>query len=215
MVVRRTAEGLYVREMMIVDNPSDRAWLGSKDDDGRGSTLNIDLPIPEAGGRVDFFKGFSECCTQLEKDRLINTHAIAPGKSQFVFGYLVPVDGGSATLEVVHPADTDQVALVVPENGMQVQAEALGDGEALKMGPGTMRLFKGTDFEAGQRFVVQLSRIPKPAPAKPKPSRPKAGLSRGGPSVPQAVAAAGGGAILLGGIGLMWWKRSHTNADAA
>jgi hypothetical protein len=28
--VRRTEEGLYVKEMMIVESPTDRAWVGKK-----------------------------------------------------------------------------------------------------------------------------------------------------------------------------------------
>jgi hypothetical protein len=215
MVVSRTPEGLYVKEMMILDNPTDRAWVGTPDAEGRTTTLNIDLPIPETGGRVDFFQGFDERCTRLLKDRLINTHAIAPGKSQFVFGYLVPIRGGRATLEVVHPAATDQIALVVPESGMQVEAGRLGGGESLKMGPGVMRLFKGEDFEAGGTLIIRLTGIAEAAPSEPQTKPAGRGLSRGGPSLPQTIAAAGGGAILVGGIGLMWWKRSRTGRAAA
>jgi hypothetical protein len=214
LVVRRTPEGLYVKEMMVLDNPTDQAWVGAENDTARPSTLEIDLPIPEQNGRVDFFKGFSESHTRLAKDRLISTHAIAPGKSQFVFGYLVPVPGSRATLEVVHPAETDQIALVVPENGMQVKADRLGSGETLQMGPGVMRLFKGTDFKAGKRLIIELSNIPKAIPSEPKTRPAQRGVSTGGPSVPQTIAAAGGGAIVLGGIGLMWWKRSHSAAEA-
>jgi len=216
IVVRRIPEGLYVKEMMILDNPTDRTWLGTKDAQGRKTTLNLDLPIPKKNGRVDFFGGFSESCTRLSGSRLVNSHAIMPGKSQFVFGYVVPVRDDAADLTVVHPAKTDQLALVVPENDMTVTADGLEGGDALQMGPGIMRLFKGTDFEAGKSLVIHLTGIPAAEPSETEAASAAAtGASQAGPSLPQTIAAAGGGAILAGGLGLMWWKRSRTGSEAS
>lgn len=198
--VRRVPEGLYVKEMMIVESPTDRAWLGKKVGDERAT---LTLPLSKNTGRVDFYAGFHQGGTELRNGELINHMALPPGISKFQFGYVVPIGGGKATIEVAVPADTDQLILVLPDDGSKVTATGLTGGEAVEMGPQKMRLFKAEKVKAGTKVGAAVSGLRSGAAATAPPApKPKDGTS----SLPQTIAAVGGGAIVVGGLGLVCFK---------
>jgi len=203
--VRRTEEGLYVKDMMVVESPTDRTWLGKADAKGRRAT--VDVSLPKDTGRVDLYAGFPQDVTDFTDGHLINRTVLLPGTTQFSFGYAVPIVKGKASVEVVCPSDTDQVVLLVPvEDGSKAAASGLEAGDVMDMGPQKMRVYKAEKVKAGQKLAVSLSGLaetPAPEPAAPAAPHPKSGVS----SLPQTMAAVGGGVILAGGATILYLKR--------
>jgi hypothetical protein len=202
VIVSHTDAGLYVKEMMVVENPTDRTWTGTPDAEGRGITIDIPLPVSEKAG-VDFYAGFDRSSTRVVKDRLKSTQALAPGTAQFVFGYPVAVEhGGQATIRVASPATTDRLVVVLPNDGSAAEATGLEGGQAMQMGKRTMRLYQAEKLKAGDEVEVRLSGLAVSVPAEPVTQAPPRSHA-----APQALAAVGGGAILAGGLGYACWKR--------
>ena len=209
IMVRRIDEGLYVKDMLVVESPTDRAWLGRPD--GKGGRSTLELQLGTNTGRVDFYTGFHAGHTELSQGRLINRMALVPGTSQFQFGYVVPVTGGKATIEIDTPADTDQLVLVVPDDGSTVAITGgLAPGEPMEMGPQKVRLYQADKMKAGAKAGATLSGLAGLAPASvparaPMPVNPHP--KDGSGSLPQTIAVVGGGAVLAGGLGLICLKR--------
>lgn len=207
--VRRTEEGLYVKEMMIVESPTDRAWVGKTIGGGERATLS--LPLSKNTGRVDFYAGFFQGGTELKNSQLINHIALAPGTTKFQFGYVVPIEGGKAAIEIAIPADTDQLVLMLPDDGAKASVTGLTGGDPVEMGPQKMRLYKADKLKAGHRAAVVLSGLKSAAAAATPAPKPRDGAS----ALPQTLAAVGGGAIVVGGLGAVcfrWLKSSPRSA---
>ena len=166
MFVRRTEEGLYVREIVAVDNTGDKTWIGRKGADDKRMTLS--LRLSSNIGRLAFYGGFQEGGAELINGNLVNHTALRPGMAQFQFGYVVPVAGGKARLDITCPADTDQLVLAVPEDGSKVSVKGLQDGEVMSMGQTKVRLYKAENVKAGTVIPASFTGIPAP-PAPPAP----------------------------------------------
>jgi hypothetical protein len=163
--IRRTEEGLYVREVMEVDNTGDKAWIGRKGDDGKRVTLSLHLP-PNAG-HVAFGGGFQEGSAELLNENIVNHTALRPGKANFQFAYVVPVNEGKANLDITCPADTNQLVLGVPEDGSKVSAKGMTGGEVISMGQTKVRLYKAENVKAAAAISASFTGIPVPLPALP------------------------------------------------
>jgi len=163
LFVRRTEEGLYVREIMAVDNKGDKTWIGRKGADGKRVTL--DLRLSPDIGRLAFYGGFQEGGAELLNGNLVNHTALRPGIAQFQFAYVVPVTEGKANVDIICPADTDQLVLAVPEDGAKVSAKGLDGGEVISMGQMKVRLYKAENVKAGTAISASLTGIPAPPPA--------------------------------------------------
>jgi hypothetical protein len=162
---RRTEEGIYVKETLAVENKTDKTWIGRKGAGGKRVTM--DLPLAANTGRLDFYSGFKDNATDLVDGHLVNHAALEPGKAQFQFAYAVPVADGKARVDINCPADTDQLVLVVPEDGSRVSVKGLEGGEVMSMGQMKVRLYKAVNVKAGTVISASLTGIPAPPPALP------------------------------------------------
>ncbi|MCX5684330.1 MAG: hypothetical protein NT049_11685 [Planctomycetota bacterium] len=166
ILVRRTEEGLYVREILAVENTGDKAWIGRKGDDGKRVTLS--LRLSPNNGRVAFGGGFPEGGAEFLNGNLVSHTPLRPGKAQFQFAYVIPVSEGKAGLDIACPADTEQLILAVPEDGSKVNPKGMGSAEVMSMGQTTkVRLYKAENAKAGAAISASFTDIPLPLPALP------------------------------------------------
>jgi hypothetical protein len=205
LFVKRIDEGFYVKDMMVVESPTDRAWVGRADAKGLRTTL--ELQLAKNTGRVDFYAGFDRLGTELIEGKLVNRTPLLPGTSQYQFGYIVPITDGQAVINVYNPADTGQLVVIMPDDGSKATVTGLSEGEAAEMGPQKVRIFSAQDVKAGQGIGVTLSGLAETAPASPAPLRPKAAAN----AFPQTMALVGGGVVLAGGLALVCLKRPRVS----
>jgi len=172
ILARRTEEGLYIKELMVVDTVGDKTWIGRKDADGKRATL--ELALSNNTGRADFYGGFVGSTTDLVNGRLVDRAPIFSGATQFVFGYVVPVTGGKASVEITCPADTAELAFAALDDGSKVSVKGLEAGEPIPKGKQKLRVYVAKKVKAGEKVIATLSGIPEPPPPPPPPPAPPA-----------------------------------------
>ena len=182
VVVKATTEGLRVMDYLIVNNPADRTWTGVVGPDGKPATMWVALP---AGAKdLDMDGAFHPGCTSEKDGKLISTDPLVPGQSQFRVAYLVPGQGGNASMTIDAPAPVGGMMLMVPEDQAgYARVEGLEKGEAFPAnGGGTMmRAFMGRDIVPGQKIVLNMTGLPENAEAESFWSTPKVvGIVGGG-----------------------------------
>ncbi len=155
MVLTPAGAGFRVREMVVQDNPTDRAWTGQADPDGIIATL--DLTLAPNTGKVDLEDGFTQGATHLNERRLRSSLPLMPGDTAYRFGYSIPVLNGQAVLDIEAPAATGQLLVVVPEGVGKVSVEGLEVGQAMQMGPSLMRMYTARDVPAGRKVRLTIA----------------------------------------------------------
>ena len=190
--------GLQVTEMLAIDNPTDRAWLGTLGSNNRRTTFSLELPTDAVHPRL--IDGQRECQTNLEGKTLTNLSPVAPGNTQYQLSYMVPVSGGKADLSIAAPALVKTLMVMVPDNGISVSAKGVELAGSTDMGTGKTRFYKGTDVAAGQVITVSLSGIVDPVQAS------AAGGKTASTSVAQIIAGIGAAIILLFGVAFLFIK---------
>ena len=154
MIVQPTTGGVEVLEVVAVENPTDRAWLGIARADGKHESLKLALP---AGTKeVQLMEGFHDCCTQVDASGVSNTMPMLPGVTQFKLGYIVPSKNGKAEVTAVTPAMVKTMMVLVPNDGSVISAQGLEGPSVVNMGRGDVRYFKGNGIAAGKQLKITL-----------------------------------------------------------
>jgi hypothetical protein len=168
-----TAEGLHIADMLIVNNPADRAWLGSAGPDGTRSAMWVALP---AGAKDIAMDGdFHECCARQEDGKVVSNAPLVPGQSQFRLEYIVPCGGGRASATIDAPAPVRGMTVMVPEEQVGIiQVEGLEKSKTFPSKEGVvLRSFKGEGIMPGQKITLTMTGLPEAAEAEGFWSTPK------------------------------------------
>jgi hypothetical protein len=205
VMLQPTIDGVQVMEMLAVENPTDRAWIGKAGADGKRTTTVF--PLPAGAANVQLVGGFHESGVTTESDRIVNSMALAPGTSQFRVAYTVPVKDGKAEVGLSAPAAVSHAMFFVPDDGSAVTAQGLESGGVADMGNGKTRFYKAQDVAAGAVMKLSVSGITAhtEADSPSAPSSESHGSASSG-QLAKVVAGAGGLAIFLVGGMLLLMK---------
>jgi hypothetical protein len=144
VILANSPAGVTVTDMIAVNNPTDRAWIGAKVSDG-GKPVTLNLPLPAGATSVRFGSGFHECCTKVIDGRVVYSMALTPGDTQFQLSYTIAADrNGSARVELTAPAATGQLMVFVAEDGTTFTSDTFK----------RMETKKGANLRANSRFFV-------------------------------------------------------------
>lgn len=222
VMIRSSPHGLHVSEVVVVDHPGDRAWLGAMTETGERETLALQLPANLQ--RVQLQSGFHECCTKLDHGRLSSSMPLKPGSEQYRYTYMLAIEDGKATLALSADLPTQRVTVFLPDDGTTVTAEGLTDAGSMTMGSSASRLFKTDEVAPGETITLTIEGIEGaemdlsamesgmgPAGVMPGPGGsggPDPGLTvrpseSAGATQAKLVAAIGGGVILLAALVLI------------
>jgi hypothetical protein len=213
VMLEPTVDGVRVIEMLAVENPTDRAWVGqAAGADGKRRTLAFALP---AGAKdVTLGGALHDCCTVIEGGKVFDSMALVPGVSQYRIGYTLPVEKGKADVAFATVAPVKHLMVFVPDDGSTVNAEGIGNAGVADMGGGKTRFYRATDVAAGTAVKLSISNITARAaaaatadaagtPGGPRTASPKAKSSSA--QTAKLIAGAGGLTIfVVGGMLLMF-----------
>lgn len=190
---QRAPIGLIVSEMLMVDNPADRTWLGAAPDaQSRRTTVSVRLPSGAAD--LQLASGFHGwCCTAYAEDVLRIQMPLMPGRMTYKFVYRVPEPGGKADLRIAAPVATDQVVFMLPPEakfGEPSLVEPVPGGEAAG---GAM--YQARAVSAGTPVGIVLTAATPVAAAKPE-----AAEARGRSAHLKIVGGAGAAAAAVAGL---------------
>jgi hypothetical protein len=157
---------LTINELVVVENPADRTWLGGPPDD-RARRATVVLNLPPGARKVQLLGGFHGwCCTAFAEPTLSVQMPLMPGAASYRFSYEVPLQSGRAEVMLSAAAPTDRVMIFVPAAGFTVEAsqgrvsDQAGDhGESGK-------LMQASAMAPGQPAGVVLTALAAPAPPR-------------------------------------------------
>ncbi len=189
--------GFYVEEIASLLNPADRAWIGQADSQsGPRTTFAVDLP-PSFTQRADFIDGFDPDAVWLTSNRITSGRPMLPGRSSYRYSYLVPYVEGTAELMLTAPAEAANLIVMVPQDAGRATADGLEAGQPMAMMNQAIQPFYARDIPAGGTVTLRI--VQPGAPAAPL----AIGRSR---SIAGTLAIIGGGAVVLVGLALIWFK---------
>jgi hypothetical protein len=154
VILKPAPEGVAVTEVVVVENPTDRTWVGPADG-SRSPTTS--LVIAETAQNITLGPGFEDgCCTSVLRGDLINSLPLRPGKTEMMFGYLVPAVDGAVSLTFAAPVAVTHTMVIVPAE-MSVEAAAgLSPSEGRGPADANVSYLVGGPYAAGQTAQLQV-----------------------------------------------------------
>jgi hypothetical protein len=150
-----------VAETVIVENPTDRTWLGGPAD-AQGRRPTISLGLPPGASDVQLQRGFHGwCCTAFNNPELVVQMPLMPGTMTYQFGYSVHERDGQTDLRVASAAPIDHAVVYVPESDSVLQAVAIAPAGTEQVGGKPARLYQAKPLAANTPFGVTLAPLPK------------------------------------------------------
>lgn len=194
--------GLLVKDMVVVENPADRAWLGTPGPGGERATVVLNLPADV--GKLDLpatadFDGRSAKYDP-KSGRVSVVQPLLPGITRYEFDYLLLPANGKVQLVVTSPQPTDQMVVVMTKQLADLcKTEGLTE---MNVGP-TRRMWTAAEVAAGAKFTFDFTGV--------APEKSSMGDDDGG--VPAKVVGAwGAGLILVVGLGYLFIKPSGNSS---
>jgi hypothetical protein len=127
VMLDRVPGGVRVAEIVVIENPAPRTWLGIAGPVAEGRPCTTQLPLPTGAAGVTLGGGFHDwCCTTLAAGRLFNHLPMMPATTELRFGYVVPAGAdGRVELDLVAPAAVGNTMVVFPEDLEAESAQGL------------------------------------------------------------------------------------------
>lgn len=214
VIVEPIDGGVQVHEMIAIENPGDRAWVGQKQADG--SKLVFAWPLPAGAGNVELGGAFHECCTKQEKNAILNTMALVPGTSQYEIAYTLAATKDEVQLVTAAPAPIKQMMVLMPDDGTKVHADGLILMATTEMGQNKVktRMYRGSDLAAGKPVTLAVSGLKAAVAAAGTPGGTSGAADRAGGAgqIGKVVAAVGGLLVLLLGGAFMFTRGPKAKA---
>jgi hypothetical protein len=204
-----TPAGLEVNEMIVIDNPADRAWIGEGEAPSEGeapaepradggaaaatrTTVTLPLPAGATGAKVMRLQGVAAIAGGV----LVMQSALVPGTTELHVSYVIPITKGQAALTIAAPVSTQHLMLFVPQDAGAVKAQGLIAGEPMNNQGRVIRMYSAAQAQAGGTFTVTIT--PAKQGAAPAGGGADASGQDGAPvSNDAAKWLAGGGAALI------------------
>lgn len=190
VMIERTDKGLMVNQVLVINTPGDRTWIGSApgSSNAPGTPGSVDahatlvIPLPVNRTETYLGPGLQDESVKIEDRQVVDHLPLSPGDIQLQLAYIIPVTAGEASLEIVAPAGVKQMVIFTPDDGSTITPTGVEAGKGMKMGPRSMRMFTAANMTAGGKVSLVFKGIP---------AAPAAG-SNAAPQAPKATSDAGG-----------------------
>jgi hypothetical protein len=159
------AEGwMRVSELYIFDNDSDRVYTGSTGNPDDGT---IQVPIPTGVERLEVERGMGENMVSASSSvfeiegGIMDTLPVRPGPSsqQLMVSYDVAYqDEATVSHRLLYPVTS--VSLILPDVGLAVDSDLLGEGGQQSMQGMPFVEWDATDVPAGEILSFRISGVP-------------------------------------------------------
>jgi hypothetical protein len=199
-----------IYEIMVIDNTSDRSYVGSEPvSGGMGGRATLHFPLPAGARDLKPHEGLMTCCVVETDDGFVYTMPVLPGAQPVVFSYRVPFQGSFFELDqlLVYPVAEHNV--LMPESDVVMTSDNLSDAGLVTGGDGNeYHRLTGRNLPAGAEVNVRFDSIP--VTDSPEPT-------------PQSTAAlppffsygllTGGAVLVLTSAILLWYRRASDDEE--
>lgn len=157
-VLHKSDNGVSVREMIKVINPSDKTWFGIPDGSDKGDAFNVYLP--SKAKNVLLIEGFHGwCCTKFieGEGHLINQMPMMPGESQYGFGYDLDAEAGQISFDAISPARSEKTVIYALSDNVDIKATGVDSENVQTMGNSDYRYYVIENMVKGQKANLHLT----------------------------------------------------------
>jgi hypothetical protein len=214
-IVQQVPGGVQVMEILLVENPADRTWVGVQAHQGDERRSTLILGLPEGLKELELMEGVTQDYASFDGKLLFNYDPLVPGVTRYQYRYFLPAQGGRVTLPIKAPAPTQQMMVMVPSDGVTVRAEGLTLRGEKRMGQGATAMkaqsYGATDLKTDQVASLTIEGI---ADAPAAMGNMGGGGSGGGMSTPQVLGIVGVVAILSIGGTVVFLKKPAGAGDS-
>lgn len=183
-------DGIQVTEIIIINNTSDKSYVGKESHSGTNSTLKFTLPE----GSTDFepVDGLYPSRVLQVPGGFVDTMPVYPGMSQRVWRFAIPPTGDSASFSTKLDMPADKVSVLVPDEGATVTVTNLTGPASQDIQGAKYLLFSGQNVAANTEFQFKMDKLSNIKPQAPASSQPAAATTpaAGSSALPTAAIAA-------------------------
>ncbi len=215
VMLKEDAKGLSVTEIIQIDNPDTRTWVGSPSGMVNPPTskqrTTTSFALSPGVGNITLGNGFHDwCCTTFDGGVLTNHLPLMPQITEMTLTYILPVVDNQVSLQVVAPVATAHLMLMIPEVLTTVSTRGLEFGGTQLVGDTVVRFYTGNEIGVDDRVGITVTGFgPKQGRGSKSVNEQRAqsgeqsdkspveDKKEEGMSAMKMVAALGGGLILL------------------
>lgn len=154
VLISEVEGGLQVTEMVRINNPTDRIFVGRPDASGATATVAFDLPAEAA--QITLGEELPENLTRVSTGKIVTQLPLDPGVTQMRWAYILPTKNGAATLNIAAPSHICQMIVSAPEH-LVADAKGLQNMGQAPMGPGGAKVTMFSAKEMKKGDVVSLA----------------------------------------------------------
>ncbi len=158
-----TGAGLVVLDVINLNNPSDRTWVGqAASGTTPASALHVALPTGATFGQAEM--GFDPGNPPVSSgDGFDTTQSMPPGDTSLGFTFTVLFQGteDSATLERAFSFPTDKVTVLIPDVGVKIDSPQFTDWQSTTQSGQPYLSASMTGAQKGSTITLNFSNLPK------------------------------------------------------
>jgi hypothetical protein len=219
---------MRVSELYIFDNDSDRVYTGPTGNPDEGT---LQLPIPTGVDRPEVERGMGENMVSASSSvfevagAYMDTLPVRPGSAsqQLMVSYDVAYQSdATVSHSLLYPVTS--VSVILPDIGLAVDSDLLGDGGQQSMQGMPFIEWEATDVPAGETLAFRISGVPdldalaatqaSRAAAVPQSTAPQSPLFVGAGDNTTTWALGIGSLVIAAGVAIYFWSRSQVTAGA-
>ncbi len=172
VMLRRGAQGIWVHEVITLENPTQRAWINAaKKTQNTPGTFS--LKLPQDVGEIRLGKGFSSQYTRYEGGVLKLDNPVNPGTNSFEIDYAVKVVNGKCVLTLQTSESVKHLMVFVPEDLVVLKTTGFAEESEASLSEKKVNVYQSKNLPS--QVVARLEiQAPTPQVAVPKQTGPKA-----------------------------------------
>lgn len=190
--------GVTVSEIVIVNNTSDKSYIGQASHAGTNSTLRFTLP--DGAQNFEPVDGLFPSRVLQVTGGFVDTMPVYPGQSQRVWRYSFPANADSVAFTAKLDMAAGTLSVLVPDDGAKVSISNLTGPTNQDIQGEKYLVFSGQNVAAGTDLQFKVDGLSKVIPAAPPTQTASAGTTAttaGATSVVSPAVAAGIVALVI------------------
>lgn len=150
---------LEVSEILVLNNTSDRSYIGSREvgPDQRETTR---YQPPRGAKNVEYGDGLMSCCIVKDGEGFVDTMPIYPGEDQKIYSYRLPYGGTSLSFATTLQQDVEKLQFLVPNTGVRANISGLASHGTQNIQGASYMVFSGERLPANTTINVDLEGLP-------------------------------------------------------
>ena len=150
---------LEVSEILVLNNTSDRSYIGSREvgPDQRETTR---YQPPTGAKNVEYGDGLMSCCIVKDGEGFVDTMPIYPGEDQKIYSYRLPYSGTSLSFATTLQQDVEKLQFLVPNTGVRARISGLASHGTQNIQGTSYMVFSGEKLPANTTINVELEGLP-------------------------------------------------------